>query len=202
MSKLETFYKMETVRCQNSNSNIWFPHCFNFSGLQLLFSGNRGSIRKDGFHDEFPSWCTFIVFYSMQYNKLLLVSDFTQTRFFQKQSVPVVFALLLSSGSLFHYQRNNRAVFHVLRKRSELRSVHSEAEMTSVMQGSVLFLAVLAIYDAESLEKRFSYNDVPSSLDDSPKLDDANSLDTSKDLTHVSFRTDTKGILHFYMTLE
>jgi len=138
----------------------------------------------------------------MLYNKLLSVSDFTQTRFFRKQSVPVVFALLLSSGSLLHYQRNNRAVFHVLRKRSELRGVHSEAEMTRVVQGSVLFLAVLAIYDAESLEKRFSYKDVPSSLDDSPKLDVANSLDTNKDLTHVSFRTDTKGILHFYMTLK
>ena len=43
--------------------------------------------------------------------------------------------------------------------------------MSGTMQESVLFLAVLAIYDAESLEERSSYKDVPSSLDDSPKLD-------------------------------
>jgi len=83
----------------------------------------------------------------------------------------LVMAVQYSSGLLIHYQQNYRAVFQILIQHSELRRAHSEAIMSGTMQESVLFLAVLAIYDAESLEERSSYKDVPSSLDDSPKLD-------------------------------
>ena len=61
---------------------------------------------------------------------------------------------------------------------------------------------MFAVYNADSLEDRFYYKDIPSSLDDSAKLEGSNSFDPGKrlikDLTHVAFQTETEGISYVF----